>query len=516
MHQIKRILHLLQSGTPIREAGRVTGLHRNTVRSYLLRFKSSGLSLQELSRLADEDLRVLLGLENPTYTRKGRPIDERFEAIKDEFSYYATELGRRGVTRSLLWAEYRERHPDGYGYSQFCLHLADHCKQQDAPMVLPRNPGEQLQVDFAGGKLSYVDQQSGEVIECPVLVCAMPYSHFIYVRALHSERQEDFLLGLARALNYLGAIPQSIKVDNMRVAVKKSNRYEPSFTEAMEQFADHYGTTALAARVRKPKDKSSVEKAVDLSYKYIYAPLRDKIFTSLEALNAAIIDQVNKLNDRPLTHREVSRRQVYELEEVRKMAVLPNVPYGMKHVTEGKVQRNYHVFLGEDKGQYSVPYALMGKRLRIIYDLDTVEIYDGLSRVAVHTRNLRKNSYTTLAEHMPERHRAYQQYLGWDADAFRQQAQVIGPGTLHVIDRILASKHFQEQTFNRCLGVLRLANRYGRERLEKACQYLGHLSQINYGMINNVLKNKIDLKDDVEPVFRLPFHDQIRGPQNYR
>jgi transposase len=363
--------------------------------------------------------------------------------------------------------------------------------------------------------MSYVDQQSGEMIECPILICAMPYSHFIYARALHSARQEEFLSGLSRAMTYLGAVPQSIKVDNMRVAVKQSNRYEPSFTEAMEHFADHYRTTVLAARVRKPKDKPSVEKAVDLAYKYIYAPLRDRIFTSLDALNAAIHDQVNKLNDRPLTHRQVSRRQLYESQEVGKMTALPHEPYQIKHVTEGKVQRNYHVFLGEDKSQYSVPCALIGKKLRVIYNMDTVEIYDGLARVAVHARNLRKNSYTTLSEHMPQRHREHKQYLGWDADTFRQQAQVIGSGTLHVIDRILASKHFQEQTFNRCLGVLRLAKRYGSDRLEKACRYLGHLPQINYGMVSNVLKNRIDLLDKVEPVFRPPVHDQIRGPQHY-
>lgn len=515
MHQIQSILRLFQRGTAIREICRITGLNRNTIRSYLGRFLSSGVLLEELQKLPDEELRAVIGLDDPVHTRKGRPVDERFGKLSSELVQFAAQLGKRGVTRSLLWAEYRQQYPQGYSYSQFCHHLSNHHKQMDATMVLPRFPGDQLQVDFAGKMMSYADPRTGEVFDCPVLICAMPYSHFIYAQALRSERQDEFLSALSRALTYLGAVPRSLKVDNMRVAVKRASRYEPVFTLAMEQFANHYDTTSIAARVRKPRDKASVEKAVDLTYKYVYAPLRNRIFTSLEALNGAILEQVNKVNDRLLTHRKVSRRQIYQQEEIEKMQPLPSSPFQIKNVTEGKVQRNYHVFLGEDKNQYSAPYNLIGRKLRVIYDLDTVELYDGLVRVAVHPRSHRKNAYTTLSEHMPERHQQHREYLGWDADTFRNQAQLIGPSTLQVIEQILASKYFQEQTFNRCLGVLRLAKRYGSERLEKACRYLSHLPQVSYVMVSNVLKNNIDLMDQIEQALPPPVHDQIRGPGNY-
>lgn len=516
MHQVRQILQFLIQGHSIRQVQRLTGLSRNTIRNYLARFKISGLSLEALLELDEQELVALIHPDAALNTRSGRTLDDRFEVVKDEFEHYAAQLNRRGVTRTLLWMEYREKHPNGYAYSQFCAHLAKYLDQRESPMVLPRHPGEILQVDFAGGQMSYIDQQTGEVISCPILVCTMPYSHFIYAQALINAKQEEFLSGLSKSLIYLGAVPQAIKADNMRIAVQRSNRYEPTFTQAMELFCTHYGCTALAARVKKPRDKASVEKAVDLAYKYIYAPLRNHTFYSLEQLNKTILEQVNKLNNRQFYKREGTRRELYQQDELPKMIALPAASFNLTHVTESKVQRNYHVLLGEDRCQYSVPYNLIGRRLRIIYNLETVEIYDGLVRVAVHIRSLRKNSYTTLAEHMPERHRKHQQYLGWDAATFEQRALSIGPNTQRVIKKILESRFFYEQTFNRCLGILRLADRYGKDRLENACKYLSGVHTPTYSIIANVLNNKLDLVQDNQIPFSIPEHDQIRGSGHYQ
>jgi hypothetical protein len=372
-----------------------------------------------------------------------------------------------------------------------------------------------MQVDFAGGKMSYVDISTGELVACEVLVCVMPYSHFVYAEALRSQQQEEFIKGLGHALNYLGGVPASIKCDNMKTAVTRANRYEPIFPEAMEFMAAHYQTTILTARVRKPRDKASVEKAVDLTYKNIYAPLRDNIFHSLEELNAAMATQLEVFNCQPYKTKTGSRRQQFDEFEKPLLKDLPSSSYLMRNVTEGKVQRNYHVILGQDRHQYSVPYTLIGKRLKIIYTTDTVEIYDGLTRIAFHKRNYKKNDYTTLSEHMPEKHQHVTQQRGWNDEYFEMQASIVGQATLKVIQRILQARIFHQQAYNSCLGIIRLGDQYGRQRLEKACERIQDAPTVNYGMVANILKRHLD-KISSDPVRSTPAHEQIRGSQTYQ
>lgn len=516
MHQIRRILELQNDGQSIRHTERLTGLSRNTIREYLRRITASGLNNQQALDLDDDSLAAIVYTEDIELLRSGRTKDERYAVFAQRADYFSSELRKRGVTRQLLWEEYRKENPDGYSYSQFCDHLSKYSERDKAVMHFTHRPGEQLQVDFAGDKLGYVDRSTGEWIACEVLVCALPYSHYIYAEALRSQKQEDFINGLRHALEFIGGVPQSIKCDNMRTAVVRSNRYEPQFTEATEYMAAHYGTTILAARVRKPRDKGSVEKAVDLSYKHIYAPLRNQIFHSMEELNAAIRRQVEVLNNRPFKVREGNRRQIFMDEESSKLKPLPSTAYQIKHVTESKVQRNYHVIVGQDRHQYSVPYTLIGKRLKIIYTSDIVEIYDALKRVAVHKRSYRENGYTTLTEHRPPAHRYVAEQRAWSKEDFLRHASYIGQSVQRVIKRMLESNIFYEQTYNSCLGIFRLAKEYGNARLEAACERAEDAPKINYGIIKNILQNHLDQLPGEGNASVIPEHKQIRGPQSYQ
>ncbi len=516
MHQIRRIIECQQQQRSIRETVKLTGLSRNTVREYLRRISLSGLDPAGLLSLDDASLGAIVYTEAIEKSVSGRHADSRYATFEPLLEQYVSELRKRGVTRLLLWQEYLSQHPNGYGYTQFCDYLKRYLANRQTVMHFTHQPGEQLQVDFAGDKLGYVDRETGEWISCEVLVCVLPYSHYMYSEALRSQQLEELTKGLCRAMEYIGGVAQSIKFDNMRTVVTRSNRYEPVFTEAMEYFGAHYGTTVLAARAGKPRDKASVEKAVDLSYKHIYAPLRHQTFFSLEELNAAIRAQVELINTRPFKAKPGSRRQLFERDEKDTLKPLPSSRYQIRHVTQSKVQRNYHVILGEDRHQYSVPYTLVGKRLKIIYTSDTVEVYDGLQRVALHRRSYKKNGYTTLEEHRPTNHRYAAAQRGWDKDYFPRQATVIGPSVHEAIERVLASKGFYEQTYNSCLGILRLAKQYGNQRLEAACARASASPTINYGIIANILKNHLDTIDPDPPSAHIPPHDQIRGPQTYQ
>jgi transposase len=516
MHQIKRIIELYQEGRSIWETKRLTGLSRNTVRDYLRRIQSSGLSPAQLLALDDESLSAIVYVDGFEQGHSGRKLDARYQTIEKNLDRYCSELRRRGVTRQLLWEEYRKEYPDGYAYSQFCEHLRGHSQKDQAVMHFTHQAGEQLQVDFAGDKSGYVDLSTGEWVACEVLVCTMPYSNYMYVEALRSQKQDDFIGGLTNALHYLQGVPSCIKCDNMKTAVVRANRYEPQFTEAMEHVAAHYGTTILTARVRKPRDKSSVEKGVDLTYKRIYAPLRDQTFHSLEQLNAAFRKQLELFNARPFKNKTGCRKQWFESDEKPTLKQLPAAPFEIKRATYGKVQRNYHLILGEDYHHYSVPFTLIGKRLKIIYTTLSVEVYHDLKRVAVHNRNYKKHGYTTLKEHMPVNHQHVTGQRGWDGEYFEQQAGTIGEATLQIIRRVLESKIFYQQTYNSCLGILRLGKQYGKERLEAACQRALPATVVNYGMIANILKRNLDKVPLTGPVSPVPLHEQTRGADFYQ
>ena len=511
MHQIKQIIELLKNNHSARSVARLSGIARNTIAEYKLIFERSKIPFDHLMLMNDDELYSLINKKNAA----SESSSDRWNDFQNRLNYFSSELRRRGVTRQLLWDEYKSEYPDGYGYSQFCDHLSKELRKTNAVMHFTHRPGEQMLVDFAGDTMSYVDRSTGEIIPCQILVCILPFSNYTYIEALRSQKQEEFVSGLSNALYYMGGAPQSMKCDNLRTAVTKSSRYEPTFTEAMNFFGQYYGLTVMATRVYKPRDKASVENAVSVGYKRIYAPLRNQTFYSLAELNHAIRIQLEKHNAWNFQKRDYSRKMVFEKEEKHFLKPLPEQGYVIRHTAQAKVQKNYHIILGEDFHQYSVPYTLIGKTVKIIYTNDLVEVYHEHKRVALHSRNYKKYGYTTLSAHMPANHKHMHERKGWNIDTFMNQAEVIGPSTKEFIGRILSSKIFPEQTFNSCLGIFRLGKQYGNNRLEAACKRAAESTHANFGIIQNILKNNLDKIIQPEINF-IPPHENIRGESDYK
>lgn len=512
MLQIRRILQLLQSGCSERSISRDLSISRKTIKAYIDKLTQSDKKIGDLLSLSDFTLSEIIHSKSVA-----REKDERYQVLCKQFPLYVSELKRTGVTRQLLWNEYIKEHETGYSYSQFCEYLSAHLDIAKAVMHFEHIPGAVLQVDFAGDNLSYINKSTGEIIECPVLVCALPYSHYMYVEALVSAKQEHFFAALGRSLEYIGGVPQGIKSDNMKQYVSKSNRYEPCFTEVAEQWSLHYNTSLTATRVRKPRDKASVEKGVDLAYKRIYAPLRNEEFYSLAELNQRVFQLLKEHNQIKMQNRPYSRYERFIQDEHPLLISLPQSPFIIKHVATAKVQRNYHVTLGEDWHHYSVPFKNIGKQISIVYDVNDVEIYYDYLRIAVHKRNYKKHSYTTIEEHMPPRHRYYNETRGWDSEYFLAKANDIGENTGQVIKKILDSRVFTEQAYNSCLGILRLANRYGNDRLEASCIRAIHAGIVNYKSIKNILEKNLDKQKftQINDELNIPEHFNLRGADAY-
>ena len=512
MLQVRSILMLLGDGWSSRAIAKYLGIHRKTVESYRARIPLTGKTASSLLALDDDELARGMHPKAKEAVQDDRQID-----FKARIADFRVELHKKGVTRQLLWIEYLREKPDGYSYSQFCDRLTAALRPLEAVMHFEHQPGDVLQVDFAGDKMSYVEPHTGEIIECPMLVCVLPFSSFKYVEVLANATQEHLFNALNHCMEYIGGVPRSVKFDNLAQVVIKPGRYEQSFTEISMAWAIYYQTQLMAARVAKPRDKPSVEKEVNLAYMWIMAPLRNKVMHSVREINQAITPLLDEYNNKPMSRVAYSRFDRFKTEEQSILRLLPDVPFSYKHKTRGKVQKNYHVILGEDWHQYSVFYQYIGQEVSIIYDLDEVEIYLGFKRIAIHRRSFIRNKCTTLFEHMPPHHQKMKELQGWDADYFLSKAEKIGLCTVEVVKRILDSRPFVEQSYLSCLGIIRLAEKVGHPRMEAACRRALLGVRVGYKIIKNILDKNLDtLPIQTEIQFSLPLHDNLRGTEAYQ
>jgi transposase len=515
MQHIRSIIQLLDKGHSLRSVAKELRLSRKTVTAYASRFHASGYSLGELRNLDDATLGQLV---YPMTPDPAYDDDPRRQDFNNRINYFLSELKRTGVTRLLLWQEYRKTNPQGYAYTQFCVLLSEYQKNKQASMHIIHRPAQQAMVDFAGDPLSYVDRYTGAIIYCPVLVVVLPFSGYTYAIALPDATIPQVITALNACLRFFGGVPFCLITDNMKQVVNKPCRYEPIFTEALQQWSHFYNIALLTTRIAKPKDKGPVENEVKIAYRRIYAPLRNQVFYSLSELNAAITRQLTEHNQKLFQRKDYSRLQLFEQQEKPLLQALPAHDFVLKHRTRAKVQKNYHITLGEDWHHYSVPYTFIGKTVMAVYDSDHVEIYHQFQRIALHRRSYKKHGFTTLAEHMPQGHQRFFEQQGWTADYFLRQAGKIGPSVHSYISGVLNGRRFTEQTYNACRGLLRLEKLYGKDRLEAACQRGLQGGVFNYRTIHNILTGNLDkLPSGIQPeLFRIPKHDNQRGPEQYR
>jgi len=508
MEQLKQVLQLKKDGVPIREIARRTGVSRNAIKRYLSRLEPDVGDGQE--PLSNKQLAEKAYDNDTLLSAAGRLAD-----LLSHFAYAEKELHRTGVNRQLLWVEYIDKHPDGYTYSRYCFYLRKFLKHTDVSMHLEYEPGDIIMVDFAGKKLHYTHPDTGEIIAVEVFVAILPFSGLIFCKTVPTQRTADFITCINFMLIFYGAVSKTILCDNLKTAVTRPCKYEPVFTEMCNQLSEHYQTTFSATRPYSPRDKAMVERAVNIVYSHIYATLRNHIFFSLEELQLAMDAQLVKLNDKPYKNTVYSRQYFYEQYERAQLKTLTQESFTQKKVTMATVQRNYHIQLSENHLYYSVPYTFVGKKVKVLYDNHTVEVYHDYVRIALHVRKSTAKSYTTQREHMPANHEHMHKVKGWTKEDLLLQAEKIGCYTMQAATHILDSSIYKEQNYKACYGMLLLEKKYNN-RLEAACKRASNNVRINYTLIKNILKNGLDKQAILFDNTPIPTHGNIRGAGQYQ
>lgn len=503
MRKIEEVLRLkYEVGLTHREIGKSCALSPSTVSEYVTHAQAAGIGWPLPEGISEEELYQRLFPERVVSKRRRPEPDWR--AIHKE-------LQRKGVTLSLLWLEYRQEEPQGYGYSQFCAHYRQWAKQLKPMMRQKHQAGEKLFIDYAGQTVPVVDPETGEIWEAQIFVAVLGASNYTYVEAHRTQSLPNWIGAQVRTLSFLGGVPEVLVPDNLKTGVKSPHLYEPDINPTYQEFARHYGLAVVPARVRKPKDKAKVEVGVQVVERWILAPLRDRTFFSLAELNQAIQELLTALNQRPMQHLNQSRQELFQELDQPALAPLPTQPYEYAYWQQAKVHIDYHVVF--DKHYYSVPYTLMGKKVDIRVTEKTVEIFYQRQRQASHRRAHTPGRFSTCHEHMPPAHQAV---ANWSPDRFLRWADEIGPNTAELIAVVLNSRRHPQQAYRSCLGILGLAKRYTNERLEAACRRALTAGIHSYKGIHNILKHKLDqLDSDPAPETELPAHANIRGQQYY-
>jgi transposase len=513
MHKYKQLILLFQRSAPIKRAARQVAISRNTVRRYYRQLASYHGSLDDLRARDEPELHAWF---NPP------PIPDVDQRRYEDLVRLAPELLRearlKGVTKHLLWEEYRQSHPEGYGYSQFCYWLGELGQAQRVTMIQDIAPGEALYVDFAGTTMEVVDPETGSVSTRQIFLATMGYSYLTYAEAVATQAVGDFIGSLDRALQFFGGVPRVIVCDNLKSGVVRTDRYEPTINQALADLAAHYGTEVMPTRVARPQDKARVEQSVKLFYQRVLAPLRKSTFFSDHDLKAAITEQMRRHNDRPMQHLEHSRRQRFDLHERSALRAVPGERFELAFRCRLKAQKNNHVWLGKDKTYYSVPYTVIGRTVEVIYTATLVKIYADGMRVAVHRRTYVPNSHCTNKEHMPAAHQAMlsrhtQAYLAW--------AEKTGCTAISaVVQRLLLSRQYPELAYRSCDGIRSLYRLYGPEAVTRACEAALELDSCSYSFLRGYLKMHCS---EVEPApsqrhaaqLSMPVHTNIRGSEYY-
>lgn len=506
MSQIKQLIQLHQQGKSIKFIARSLGISKNTVKVYLQKVSSSEFDLPSMLKMDDPILDGEFHAGNPSYK------DERYDHFIGKLDYFQKELPRKGVTKQLLWEEYRQSYPMGYSHSQFCFHLKQQLIARKPSMVLQHNAGEKLYIDFAGSRLSYVDPETGQIIYCQVFVACLPYSDYSFCMAVRSQSVEDFIYALDCCLREIGGVPKVLVPDNLKAAIIKANNYEPDVNRALEDLANHYETTVIPARPRKPKDKALVENQVKMIYTRVYAKLRNQQFFDLSSLNKAIREKIREHNQTRMQQKPYCREERFLADERHLLYPLPEEPFEMKYYRELRVAKNNHIYLAKDKHYYSVPFAYTGSQTKVIYTRTMVKIYSKAVQIAVHIRDYKMGGYTTNKEHLCSTHN---HYLDRSPSYYIAKAKEKTETLYQLVQLVFEQQRHPEHLYRACDGLLSLQRKTDTEIFKKACQMAIDHKNYSYSFILNILKNKMTEQQQTKQDQPLPEHKNIRGKAYY-
>lgn len=477
-------------------------ISRESVRKYLMRAEQIRLSWPLAADITDTNLEQKLF---PTeFLAPSTPLPD--------WSIVHQELKQKGVTLWLLWEEHKAIYPDSIQYTRFCQLYRQFRDKLHPIMRQIHKAGEKLFVDFSGLTLNWIDKNTGEIHKAEIFVAVLGASNYTYVEALPNQSLPSWISAHVKALEFIGSVPGIIVPDNLKAAITKPHYYDPDINISYQEFACHYNTAIVPARVAKPRDKSKVEVGVQGIERRILALLRHQTFFSVVEINIAIQPLLKAYNEKSFQQLSGSRLSQFQSIDLPALRALPIQRYVYAEWKNATVHIDYHVAF--EKHYYSVPHIYIKKTILLRITQTSIECFYKNQRIASHHRSFRPG-HTTLLDHMPKSHQAH---CEWTSERLLQWARTIGSATEELIQAVIDSRPIPQQSYRACLGILRLGTRYSEIRLENAAKRALLIGAIRYQSVESILKKGLDqqpLPKNELKSSTTHLHNNIRGADYY-
>jgi len=517
MKKVREVLRLyIVAELSARAIKGATSVARTTVQDYIKRYKASGIdSFETLDAMNDELLRQKLFGELKILKQQSSKVMPNYNIIHQEMK----KKRKTKVTLMLLWEEYKKEYDDNaYEYTQFRVYYKRYRNRLNPSMRQIHIAGEKVFVDYSGLTLPIHNQKTGEVDNAQVFVAVLGASGFTFVHVTPSQKQEDFILSHTLAYQFFEGTPQVVVPDNLKSAIISNNKKGIVVNDSYAELARHYSMLVEPARPFKPKDKAKAEQGVQGIQRYILACFRHTKFFSVDEANEAIVDLLDRYNNKVMKHLNKSRRDLYEEIEKQELRTLPSNRYIYEQFKVARVNQEYHIML--EKCNYSVPFKYIKEEVEVRYSSHHLRIYFQHELIATHPRLRIFGSYSTLDEHMPKEHDYINQK--WNPSRMRSWAKNIGEySTIFVEDAFSAVGH-EATAYTRIQSILKLAKTYGNTEFELALMYAyGNRIQIRVKSLTSILDKRLYLQSSANnSSYTTPSlfntHENIRGADEYK
>ncbi len=359
----------------------------------------------------------------------------------------------------------------------------------EATVMLDFKPGQVAQVDFGKGT-KITDTTTGEIFSTWFFVMTLAFSRHQYAEMVRDQKILTWLGCHRRAFEFFGGVPEKVVVDNLKSAITKACWRDPKVQRSYAELAQGYGFLISPCPPNEPRKKGRVEAGV----KYIkrsFLPLRR--FRSLADANRQLRQWILETAGNRI-HGTTKQKPLTLFAEVEKrfLKPLPDKAPELAVWSLHKLHGNCH--LQFEKCFYSAPFQLVRKQLWVKATETTVRIFHDHELVAVHPRKHRPGEKSTIIDHLPPDAVAY---LMRDPQWCLRQAEAIGPNCLCLIRSLFS--HRVMDNLRAAQGVIRLARKYGKVRLEAACRRAILFDSPKYITVKTILARGLD-QEPLDPV----------------
>lgn len=477
--EIKRLWGLNFSNRAI---AKTSGIHRNTVNKYVAQF--------ELEKY-----------QPPKAIAAAATVAEinNIDWLKVRTDFLS------GVSLNVIHEELVEQNKVSVKYPGFWKQVQKFANLSEATMIRIFKPGERVEIDYADG-IQIIDPATGEIKKTEFFVGVLCHSRYTFAEFTMTQSSADFLESHVNMFEFFGGTTQVLSPDNLKSAVTKAHRYDPTINQDYTRLATHYDVAVVPARVRTPKDKAIVERTIQIFQRYFFMKVRNRTFTSLLELNQCLKEHLVGFNRK--RHRIFGRtREEMYLDERAHLRELPMDRYKVATHSRAKLGRDCHFTF--DRNFYSGPHGLRGLDLDIWASSQTVEVYHEGSRVALHARQTTtKAKFVTDVNHYPPAQAAFAEE---DVQTIIARAERAGPQTALLVRGLLEGacplKHFR-----RCQGIVALAWKYTPEHLEAASEMANRFNNPNVQYLERVIKTRrgVETKES-DQIRERSFNPHLRG-----